>query len=311
MTISQNSYSEFLRILKTNTQLNDRNTKIKNKYYNAFHRIQNTVIIDSKEQPKDESDFQEYVRIRLKIESYEANTYSRVLYLSSDDLIPPMSPYEQSFFTNRLIELSAYLVPAINSSKLTSGTSLRNVRLSEEAYSAPELRSVIVDDVTYIEGLSTANYAIYKNETTRTIIIAFRGTSNYRDVLTDATLTAGYTTDQRFTDSRNIYETIKANLFYNSWTVETTGHSLGGALGLYLNNLYGIKADVFDPAIGVGLFLNNPNKNNASAHIVKGDIVSPLIFKNNVVNNLFIYPVENLTYGYYGYHLRSNFYTPP
>lgn len=256
--------------------------------------------------------YAQYIQLRESGEVFDQTPNARVLFLSIlDENIPLISPYEQSFFTNSLIKLAKNLTPDVNSTKLTSGESLRNVKLCEEAYKAPGSRSTTVDDVTYVPELSnTNNYAIYKNTTTSTVIISFRGTDVYRDVLTDLSLTAGFTTDQRFVNSVSIYDTVRNHPDFNGWTIETTGHSLGGCLGLYLNYLYGIKADVFDPAVGKGMFLNNPNGANATAHIVKGDIVSPLVAFNRAANTIKVYEVEDKNYGYYGYHLRSNFYTP-
>lgn len=256
--------------------------------------------------------YERYLDLRRSEEIFDDTPSARVLFLSIlDENIPLMSPFEQSFFTNSMISVAKLLTPGVNSTKLTSGTSLRNVKLCEEAYKAPGSRSEIVDDVTYVPELSnTNNYAVYKNEETTTVVIAFRGTDVYRDVLTDLSLTAGFTTDQRFVNSINIYNTVKDHPDFDGWTIETTGHSLGGCLGLYLNYLYNVKADVFDPAVGKDMFLNNPNGANATAHIVKGDIVSPLVAYNRAAGTIKVYEVENKNYGYYGYHLRSNFYYP-
>jgi len=311
MPVNQNTYTDYLKQLKINKQLSTHDTKIKEKIYNPYHTIKNT--LDQTEQPLPDVQVERYLRVRYNAIGNESQVSSLSFLIPSwDDRLPVASPYERGYLTDLMIRSSAAMVPDVNASKLTSGPSLRNARLCEQAYADPANRLTTVDDVTYVPDLSnTNNYAIYKNVSTSTVVIAFRGTDVYRDIITDYWLLAGYTTNERFVNSRNIYETIKNHPDYVGWTIEATGHSLGGTLALYLNNLYGIRADVFDPAIGNGLFLNNPNKSNATAHIVKGDIVSPLVYKNNVVGQLFIYPVEDITYGYYGYHLITNFYTPP
>lgn len=256
--------------------------------------------------------YEQYLELRASTDRFDDTPSARVLYLSIlDENIPLISPFEQSLFTNSLIYASKQITPAVNSTKLTSGNSLRNVKLCEEAYKAPGSRSATVDDVTYVSALSnTNNYAVYKNVSTSTVVIAFRGTDVYRDVLTDLSVVAGYTTNERFADTVAIYNTVKNDPDFSGWTIETTGHSLGGTLGLYLNYVYNVKADVFDPAIGKNMFLNNPNGANATAHIVRGDIVSPLVTYNKAAGTIKIYEVENSSYGYYGYHLRSNFYYP-
>lgn len=256
--------------------------------------------------------YEKYLELRGSVDIFDETPNARILYLSIlDENIPLMSPFEQTFYTNYMIRISKLLTPGINSTKLTSGTSLRNIKLCEEAYQAPGSRSATVDDVTYVSALSnTNNYAVYKNVSTTTVVIAFRGTDVYRDVLTDLSIVAGYTTNPRFADTVSIYNTVKDHPDFSGWTIETTGHSLGGCLGLYLNYLYNVRADVFDPAVGKNMFLNNPNKANATAHIVKGDIVSPLVGFNRAAGTIKVYEVENQEYGYYGYHLRSNFYYP-
>lgn len=313
MPISDTSYSQYLKTIKLRLQLDGPTDKVKNNDYNPYYNIKNP--LKNVKNGDKNSTIEIYLLLRYEIERYyTVPSPSRISFLYSvlDQNIPQMSPFERSYFYDSLVSASAGIVPPVNSSKLTSGPSLRNVRLCEQAYTSPNSRLTTVDDVTYVSALSnTNNYAVYKNSSTNTVIIAFRGTDVYRDVITDYWLLSGYTTDARFQDTANIYQTIKNTPEYAGWTIQTTGHSLGGCLGLYLNFLYGITADVFDPAIGRNMFLNNPNKSNATAHIVKGDIVSPLVYSNNVVGTLNIYPVENTNYGYYGYHLRSNFYNPP
>jgi hypothetical protein len=220
-----------------------------------------------------------------------------------------------------LVAIATTLSPAVNSSKMAINTgdkAFRDIKLCDEAYNLVGTRAASVQwfsqsfgykTITYKQNLSSPNYAIYEDNFFKIVIIAFRGTNNFRDALTDVRIMTGSSfKDSRFIETKNLYPTLRA-MYDNTWTFETTGHSLGGSLCLYLNYLYGISVNAFDPAVGKQMFDNNPNAKNAVAHIVKGDPVSPGVFTNpNVVGTLKIYPVENLNYGPYGYHTRGNFY---
>jgi len=328
MPTQNNTYSDFLRLLKLNVALNiESDTSIvkrmsKTSYYNPYvHTVRIPKnFLDSGGRTKS-STLEEYItRYSLLVsrKRKELNNLNNVdenapiiNSITLDDTIPALNEFTKDFLTDSLIYYAAALVPEVNSTKLTSGTSFRNVRLCEEAYKAKTSRADTINDVTYVNSVSVLNCAVYVNTAAKLLIMAFRGTDIYRDIITDLSLASGYTTDYRFTDALALYQSLKSNATYSTYEIQTTGHSLGGTLGLYLNNTVGIRADVFDPAVGIGLFKNNPNKSNASAHIVKGDIVSPFVATNNVVSNLYVYPVENSNYGYYGYHVRSNFFTLP
>lgn len=256
---------------------------------------------------------EEYLKIRLTIDTIEEIPSADTLILPSREPYepPPAAAYVRSMFTDLAVAFSKRLMAAsINSTKLTSGPSLRNIKLSIQTYRLPAERLATVYDVTYDAELSTSqNYAIYKNTNTNTVIIAFKGTSTLSELLiVDSSIAAGYTSNQVFADARDLYSSILNNPAFAGWAIEATGHSLGGTLALYLNFLYGIKAEAFNPGIGKGLFYDNPNKQNATGHVVKGDVVSPLILNNRVVNTLKVYEVENATYGFFGYHIPRNFY---
>jgi len=327
MPTANTSCSNYVLTRKINISLNvkqDTGLKLLPKGYNAYHSIK-PIITDVDKYI--ESDIVAYNRLLRELalifqpQLISNPTPARLLQWQWDDDIPAMDPREQTVTTNAMIAAAYRMVPDVNASKMNvdGGTSYRNILLCNEAYTAVGARTEAIaynvpsmlggtQYVQYNQSLSTGNYAIYAVTNQNIVVIAFRGTNSYTDVITDMVLTTGFTTDPRFVETRNIYNTIKNSSIYNGWAIEVTGHSLGGTLALYLNNLYGVKADVFDPAIGSTLFFNNVSKNNATAHIVKGDVVSPLVYVNKVVSKLFIYPVEDTTYGYYGYHLRSNFY---
>jgi hypothetical protein len=235
--------------------------------------------------------------------------------------VPEISALNRTF--QGLVTLSYILSPSVNTSKIginTGGKAFRDIKLSDMAYNAVSARTASIQwyspsvgykTITYNQSRSTANYAIYEDNFFKIVIIAFRGTANFIDLLSDVKVITRVTVndDPRFVESRNLYQTIRA-AYDNSWTIESTGHSLGGSLCLYLNYLYGIPVNAFNPIVTQGLFNNNPNRTVAAAHIVKGDVLSLNVFfrEPHVVGTLKIYPVEDSTYGPYGYHIRSNFY---
>lgn len=244
--------------------------------------------------------------------------------LAWEEDLPLMDPYDRSY--QYLVNSAYYLVPVENVAREnrltinTGGKSYRNILLSDIAYipvgSRPQwVQYKNIGDPTtqymqYIEDISTINHCVYTVHTDvndLSVVIAFRGTATYQDTLTDLAVISGIPLDPRFFETDQTYKAVLKR-FPPPWKIEATGHSLGGTLALLLNYMYNIKVDVFSPGIGKNLYRFNSNRANATAHIVRGDIVPALVYVNVVVGTLNVYTVQDTNYGYYGYHLRSNFY---
>ena len=106
------------------------------------------------------------------------------------------------------------------------------------------------------------------------LALAFRGTSEMKDIATDIHILKGQENEQQFQEANSMYNNIR--MLYQDYSIEATGHSKGGSLALYLNKRYGIKCEVFNAGIGGGVFQSNPNKDKAILHIIKGDPISNL-----------------------------------
>ena len=85
-----------------------------------------------------------------------------------------------------------------------------------------------------------------------------------------------------------------------------TGHSLGGSLALYINSLYNIKVEVFNPGVGLGFLKSNPNRSNATLYVIKGDPISALTGLSNL-GTLKVFNPINPEAGLRERHSMNNF----
>lgn len=86
--------------------------------------------------------------------------------------------------------------------------------------------------------------AAFLDENSGEIVLASRGTEDDKDYKEDINFGAFGTLGEQFVSCNKFYELIKIR-FPNA-TITTTGHSLGGALGVYLAQRHGLKARVFN-----------------------------------------------------------------
>jgi hypothetical protein len=93
--------------------------------------------------------------------------------------------------------------------------------------------------------LSTYNATVFKNKSNGKAVIAYRGTNplNLEDLAVDLDIAFGLRKHKRFQEAEDLYKTV-CQKYHNA---QVTGHSLGGALALYVNDLYGVPTTVFNP----------------------------------------------------------------
>jgi len=174
----------------------------------------------------------------------------------------------------RIHNFTSYLTPEASDIPNLTGLSRTLAIISNIAYDTK--RPFNIDGYQLDESLSTPLVAVYKNNST--IILGFRGTSKFEDLKTDYQILKGTSNDPQFREAEQIYQRVKS--LHPNLNIIATGHSKGGSLALYLNRLHNIKAEVFNP--GIGLSESNPNSNNATLHIIKGDPISSLAGIKNI-----------------------------
>jgi hypothetical protein len=162
------------------------------------------------------------------------------------------------------------LTPEASGNARFSGFSATLLKITRESYE--EKRQKNIDGYELDEDLSNSNTVVYHNS--NNVIIGFRGTANIDDLITDIQVVKGTSDNIRFKQAVEIYNKVKNK--YPDLKIYATGHSLGGSLALYLNSLYGIPVETFNPGMGLGFLKKNPHANNATLNIIKGDILSSL-----------------------------------
>lgn len=142
---------------------------------------------------------------------------------------------------NKSIQFDPKFIPKISSNEVKD--------LIEASYS----RTGKAEDIGKQYGLkldkslSNINQKVYYDKD-RNPSVVFRGTKSRDDVMTDVLLGTGlenYST--RFRDSKKLIEDVRKK--YHNKPITTSGHSLGGSLGLYAG---GDKIVAVNRGVGVG-----------------------------------------------------------
>ena len=179
------------------------------------------------------------------------------------------------------------LTPEASGYAVFSGLTATMVKISKATYLKTE-KPKEIDGYKLDTQLSNVNTLIYYNDTN--VIIGFRGTVNIDDIITDVSVVKGTDDNIRFQQAVEMYNKVKAK--YPDKTIMATGQSLGGSLALYLNSLYGIRAEVFNAGVGLGFLKSNPNRANAFLYVIKGDPISALSGLSNLGNLKVYEPID-------------------
>ncbi len=174
------------------------------------------------------------------------------------------------------------------------------LNLSEHVYSdtfmiVEDYNQIIVSGMTNENGYyKQGNFACasYKNENENKIIIAFRGTDSFGDILgPDFAILAESVPKRDFQYAEKFY--LKLKELYPGVQIEFTGHSLGGAIAQLMGAKYGHKTVTF----------NAPGMLNCLDDI---GCASSLKY-NNIIN----YSVLNDYVGNFRAHVGDTYYIPP
>jgi hypothetical protein len=146
-----------------------------------------------------------------------------------------------------------------------------------------------------------------------TAILAYRGTrpTNLDDLNTDASILAGQhrTPDNphpRFTEAVNQYNLVKNNYY----SVDLTGHSLGGTLADYVARMHDENAIVFNPGESPFSLMVVPASQTSKTRIYRTNTFDVVSFANSMyphAQSIRIVPQTVSTSDWFGSHSLTNF----
>jgi hypothetical protein len=120
-------------------------------------------------------------------------------------------------------------------------------KLLNESYQSKNKTAANIDDRYYLDPeLSTDKTKVYIDKNTNNITMVNRGTSDFKDVMTDAKMLFGYN-DKRFNEPKEILGKIKQK--YTDKNIDVLGHSLGAKIAETLGD---------DPRVKNIITLNKP-----------------------------------------------------
>jgi hypothetical protein len=120
-------------------------------------------------------------------------------------------------------------------------------KLLNESYQSKNKTAANIDDRYYLDPeLSTDKTKVYVDKNTNDITMVNRGTSDFKDVMTDAKMLFGYN-DKRFNEPKEILGKIKQK--YTDKNIDVLGHSLGAKIAETLGD---------DPRVKNIITLNKP-----------------------------------------------------
>jgi hypothetical protein len=175
----------------------------------------------------------------------------------------------------KVVHRGASALTPMPTSTMLSPQSKLMAQFAEDAYKS--VRQSNIGGYDYDAVLSSPTVAVYANKQLQRVVIAYRGTAGAGDLAPDLSIARGTTgSDPRFAAAAAAYEEVKDK--YPGYFISATGHSLGGALAISVNEKFGIPAEVFNPGVGLsGISLTfNPNKSKLIINVIKGDPVSSL-----------------------------------
>ena len=121
-------------------------------------------------------------------------------------------------------------------------------KLLNQSYKSKDKTNANIDDRYILDNdLSTDKTKVYIDKNTNDIAMVNRGTSDFKDVITDTKLLFGYKDKSRFGEARDVLNKIKNK--YPNASIDSIGHSLGSTVAEDIGN---------DPQVKNVITLNKP-----------------------------------------------------
>lgn len=188
------------------------------------------------------------------------------------------------------------LTAAILKDRLTHHTSFETIdqhkfaRLAMAAYyfeNQEYVQSELFNPMIELEGfvldreLSTEEHSVYRNDTTKETVIAYRGTSNLSDVATDSHVAMGRERHTaRYKRSEAVFE--KARDKYDG-SMAVTGHSLGGGISLHIAEKYDVEGHHLNPAISATQVFSKEHYDNKTTQQIYHTELDPVSVGAHVI----------------------------
>lgn len=160
--------------------------------------------------------------------------------------------------------------------------------------------------------LSSKKNSVFVNAQTNEVVISFKGTNplNMEDLYDDAHIVTSmeYRTG-RFKDADKLYKRVRDKYGADETKITTTGHSLGGAIAMFVGEKYGLETHSFNPGISIVRALQHHSRNENKSYIYRtsADPVSIGAYLNQDKNREIITVNQSSVFDPHGI---SNFYEP-
>jgi predicted esterase YcpF (UPF0227 family) len=169
-------------------------------------------------------------------------------------------------------------------------------KLLNESYKGKSNTKANIDDRYILDNeLSTDKTKVYIDKITNDIAMVNRGTSDFKDVMTDAKLLFGYN-DKRFNEPKEILGKIKQK--YTDKNIDVLGHSLAGAVAETLGDDPQVKNVITLNKAITPTHLINKTKNVGKQYDIRSskDVVSMLQPFQKTENDIVIPSLSNNLY---------------
>lgn len=167
-------------------------------------------------------------------------------------------------------------------------------RIAASPYKEPNKREAFINDFHYVPHESGDLHALYRNNQLNTNVLAFRGTSQLKDLYPDFHIAKGTEpSSTRHQNANILYRNLKQK--YPNATFHTTGHSLGGSQAMFVAQNNNIHSYAFNP--GFVAYTNDEIDTDYPNHhvtVVKGDPISNSILEKKLADVQVLEPKSNL-----------------
>lgn len=146
-------------------------------------------------------------------------------------------------------------------------------KFGQFAKAAYDRDKIVGDGFVLDEELSTKKTSVYHNELTGKTVISYRGTdpTSVPDLMVDLSIAQIFmkeNTTERFKNAELLYKRAVSK-YGGQDNIMLTGHSLGGAIALYVAELHNVESVTFNPGISAGSALHKRSENTAKQYIYR------------------------------------------